>query len=141
MCIRDSNVTEAYYYIGFKINKNQSLYEEIEEAGFILVFREHHKNMRGEKKGNVDTDMVFDIMKRLQKQPDSFNKIVLVSGDGDFRKLVDYLIGEARFEIILLPDWDNASSLYKAITDKYYENISKPETIKRIGKPKRKKRR
>ena len=134
------NVTEAYYYLGYEIDTEpyQAMYQEIKAAGFILKFREHNVEMRGEKKGNVDTDMVFDIMKRLQKQPGSFNKIVLVSGDGDFRKLVDYLIEEARFEIILLPDWDNASSLYNSITDKYYENLSRSETIERIGKPKRK---
>ena len=134
------NVTDAYYYIGFKMNKNQSLYKEIEEAGFILVFREHHKNMRGEKKGNVDTDIVFDIMKRINREPDSFNKIILVTSDGDYYKLVQYLLEEDRLEKILFPKMRYASSLYKSITLKYFDDLSKPETIERIGRPKRKRR-
>ena len=39
-------------------------------------------------------------MKKLYKK-DNFNKVVLVSGDGDYRMLVDFLIAENRFEKIL----------------------------------------
>jgi hypothetical protein len=31
-------------------------------------------------------------------------KVVLVSGDGEYRMLVDFLIGEDKFEKILFPD-------------------------------------
>ena len=33
-----------------------------------------------------------------------FNKIILVSGDGDYKKLVDYLIGKDKFKKILFPN-------------------------------------
>ena len=134
---RKYNVTEAYYYVGYKIKENQSLYNKIKEASFILIFREHDQNMASGKKGNVDTDIVFDIMKRLQRQPESFDKIILVTGDGDYYKLVQYLIEEERLEKILFPKMRYASSLYKSISNEYFDNLSKPETIKRIGKLKR----
>lgn len=35
------NIHKAYYYLGFVDEKNQSLYEEIQNAGFILVFLNH----------------------------------------------------------------------------------------------------
>ena len=53
--------------------------------------------MKGEKKGNVDADIIFDIMKRIHRR-EPFDKIVLVSGDGDYRMLVDFLIEEGRLE-------------------------------------------
>ena len=53
--------------------------------------------MIGKKKGNVDSDIIFDIMKRMCKK-ESFNKIVLVSGDGDYKMLVDFLIEEGKFK-------------------------------------------
>ena len=139
---RKYNVTEAYYYMGYRINdaKHEAIYQEIEEAGFILKFRRHNVEMRGEKKGNVDADIIFDIMKRIYRR-EPFDKIVLVSGDGDYRMLVDFLIEEERLEKMLFPKFRYASSLYKSITLKYFEDLSISKTIKRIGKPKRKKRR
>ena len=138
---RKYNVTEAYYYMGYRINdaKHKAIYQEIKAAGFILKFRRHNVEMRGEKKGNVDADIIFEIMKRIYRR-EPFDKIVLVSGDGDYRMLVDFLIEEGRLEKMLFPKFRYASSLYKSITNEYFDNLSKLETIERIGKPKRKRR-
>src|SRR3990167_8136596 len=96
-------VGSAYYHLGYVNEKNQNLYEEIQKAGFILVFKQHSSVMVGLKKGNVDSDIIFSIMKRLYKQ-ENFNKIVLVSGDGDYKNLVDFLIEENKFKKILFPN-------------------------------------
>lgn len=96
------NVDRAYYYLGYVQNGDvyQILYEEIQAAGFILVFREHNSAMLGTKKGNVDSDIIFSVMKRIYKQ-EEFGQIVLVSGDGDYKMLVDLLIEEKKFRKIL----------------------------------------
>ena len=47
--------------------------------------------MMGKKKGNVDSDIIFSIMKKIYKK-ELFDKIVLVSGDGDYKMLVDFFI-------------------------------------------------
>jgi uncharacterized LabA/DUF88 family protein len=70
----------------------------------------------------VDSDIIFDIMKRIYKQ-DFFDKIVLVSGDGDYKMLVDFLIEENKFKKILFPNKDFASSLYKKITRVYFDYL------------------
>ena len=62
------NVDKAYYFLGFVQDENQDLYEEIQNAGFILQFKKHNPAMLGTKKGNVDTDIVFHIMKKLYKK-------------------------------------------------------------------------
>jgi len=128
-------VTKAYYYLGYVQDEEpyQRLYEAIQAAGFILVFRKHNDSMKSTKKGNVDTDIVFSLMKRLYKQED-FDKFVLISGDGDYRMMVDFLIEEGRFEKILFPKQRYASSLYKAITRKYFADLSHEDTRKKIGK-------
>jgi len=115
-------VERAYYYLGCVNNNFQGLYDEIQEAGFILKFREHNTVMLGKKKGNVDTDIVFDIMKKLYRK-DKFDKIILISGDGDYKKMVDFLIEENKFEKILFPNKKFASSLYKSITRVYYDYL------------------
>ena len=127
-------VSSAYYFLGYVQEANQELYDEIQEAGFILKFREHNPAMIGKKKGNVDADIIFDIMKKLYKKED-FDGIVLVSGDGDYKPLVDFLIEEKRFEKILFPYKKFASSLYKKIGPVYFDYL---ENIKeKIEKKKR----
>jgi len=128
-------VKKAYYYLGYVQDEQQyqTLYEAIQDAGFILVFRKHNAAMKGTKKGNVDADIIFSVMKRIYKQED-FDKVVLVSGDGDYRMLVDFLIEENKFIKILFPKQRYASSLYKSITRKYFADLSNPGTLKKISK-------
>jgi uncharacterized LabA/DUF88 family protein len=115
-------IQKAYYFLGFVDDGNQELYDSIQEAGFILKFRKHNSAMMSKKKGNVDTDIVFDIMKRMYKK-EPFDKIVLVAGDGDYKMLVDFLIEENRFKKILFPNKKFASSLYKKITRIYFDYL------------------
>jgi uncharacterized LabA/DUF88 family protein len=87
--------------------------------------------MLGKKKGNVDSDIIFSIMKRLYAQ-EPFNKIVLVSGDGDYKMLVDFLISEDRFEKILFPNSVYRSSLYKEISATYFASLDDLDTKSKI---------
>ena len=61
-------------------------------------------------------------MKKIYKK-ELFDKIVLVSGDGDYRMLVDFLIEENKFKKILFPNKQFASSLYKKITRVYFDYL------------------
>lgn len=130
-------VQQAYYYLGYVQDGEvyQMLYEEIQKSGFILVFREHNSAMLGKKKGNVDSDIIFSIMKRLYKN-EAFNKVILVSGDGDYKMLVDFLIVEGKFEKILFPDQKRASSLYKAISARYFADLSNLDVRRKVEKEK-----
>ncbi|MDD2584266.1 MAG: NYN domain-containing protein [Bacteroidales bacterium] len=116
------NVSIAYYFLGFVINERSGLYDKIQEAGFVLKFREHNSAMLAKKKGNVDSDIIFAIMKRLYNK-EEFDKVILVSGDGDYRMLVDFLIEESKFKKILFTNREFASSLYKKITRVYYDYL------------------
>ena len=129
------NVNSAYYFLGYVQETNQELYEEIQKAGFVLIFRQHSPAMLGKKKGNVDSDIIFHIMKKMYKKED-FGKVVLVSGDGDYKMLVDFLIDEKRFEKILFPDFKRASSLYKKITRKYFDGLDRNGVREKITKEK-----
>ncbi len=120
--LKKYNVQKVYYFLGYIDEKNQDIYESIQEAGYILKFKKHNDAMLGKKKGNVDTDIVFRIMKALYKKED-FDKIILISGDGDYKMLVDFLIEENKFKKILFPNKKFASSLYKKITRKYFDYL------------------
>ncbi|OGG58590.1 hypothetical protein A2765_02615 [Candidatus Kaiserbacteria bacterium RIFCSPHIGHO2_01_FULL_56_24] len=132
------NVEKAFYYLGYVQDdkRAEELYEEIQSAGFILVFRQHTSVMLGKKKGNVDSDIIFSVMRRLYKKED-FDKVVLVSGDGDYKPLADFLIEENRFAKILFPNKKYASSLYKGIGAPYFAYLSDADVRAKIEKKKR----
>lgn len=126
-------VERAYYFIGAADENHQDLYKMIQEAGFVLMFRKHSLEMTGHKKGNVDTDIVFEIMRKLADQED-FDKVVLISGDGDYFKMVDYLINKNRLEKLLAPSYRSMSSLYKQYIDRaYYDFLDATGTKKKIA--------
>ena len=130
--LRDKyKVSKAFYFLGCVIDGNDKLYDEIQDAGFILKFREHNSAMLGVKKGNVDSDIIFHIMKLLYKK-EPFDKIILVSGDGDYKMLVDFLIEEDRFKKILFPNKTFASSLYKKLGSEYFDYLSNENIKKKI---------
>ena len=58
----------------------------------------------------------------------NFDKIVLISGDGDYKKVVDYLIKKNRFMKILFPNRDFASSLYKHFGAEFFDYLYNVKT-------------
>lgn len=125
------HVDKAYYFLGAVSDDQQKLYEAIQSAGFILTFREHHQSMIGKKKGNVDTDIVFMIMEKVAEK-EKFNQVVLVSGDGDYIKMVKYLIKKGKFEKLLAPAKRSLSSLYKSLHPQYYNYLDDKAIKKKI---------
>lgn len=115
-------VDEAYYFIGYVDENYQDLYDNLQRAGFIVQFKKHHHKLKSLKKGNVDTDIVFSIMRHLIEE--DFDRIVLVSGDGDYKRLIDYLIKKNKFERIIFPNKKFASSLYKRMEPRCYSYLS-----------------
>jgi len=124
------HIEDAYYFFGFGLADQRELYKKIQKSGFIIIFKEHNENLKGKKKGNVDTDIVFEAMKSLIEE--SFDRIVIVSGDGDYKKVIDYLIRKNRFEKILFPNKKNASSLYKKLGSEYFDYLKNPRLQAKI---------
>ena len=110
------NGEKVYYFIGAYDRRFEKLYNYLKEDDYIVVFREHSEDMSGSKKGNVDTDIVFTIMKKLIEK-EELDKIILVSGDGDYFRMVKYLIDKNRFGKLLAPNRAVISSLYRRIPD------------------------
>lgn len=131
--LRDKyDVAEAYYVLGYVTEEQQELYNNLQKAGFIVIFKEHSRHLKGEKKGNVDADIVFEVMKTLIDRTDT-DRILLVSGDGDYKKLVDYLIRKQRFLKILFPNRKYASSLYKQLGSQHFDYLESPDIRVKIA--------
>ncbi|MFH1444497.1 MAG: NYN domain-containing protein [Candidatus Peregrinibacteria bacterium] len=132
-------VSEAYYFLGYVTEEQQELYKNLQRSGFIVLFREHSENLKAIKKGNVDTDIVFEIMKTLIERKD-FKQILLVSGDGDYKKLADYLLIKGRLKKLLFPNRQFASSLYKKLPPANFDYLDTVSIRAKIGYRQKKKR-
>ena len=114
------NVIDAFYFLGFISEKEQDLYDSLQKAGFIITFKEHSPALKSHKKGNVDSDIIFNIMKKLVDK-EELGKIFITSTDGDYKKVVDFLIEKNCFGKMLFPTKRSASSLYFSLGTEYYD--------------------
>lgn len=95
------SVIKVYLFIGH-VAGNESLYAFLQECGYILIFKptlEHHINDRIVVKGNVDAELVLHTMIQYK----NYDKALIVSGDGDFFCLVEYLTKNKKLLKILAP--------------------------------------
>jgi uncharacterized LabA/DUF88 family protein len=90
-------VKRGYVFIGF-VAGYQKMYQQLQEAGFILIFKPVQETSNGIK-CNIDTEMVLQTMIQFP----NYDRAVIVSGDGDFTCLVDYLAGVNKLEAIMIP--------------------------------------
>lgn len=102
-------VEKAFLFIGY-IKQNENLYFNLRKYGYDLIFKPTVKDKNGKPKGNVDAELV------LYSSAIEFNhydKAVIVSGDGDFRCLHEFLERNNKLRNILIPNRKSESSLLK----------------------------
>lgn len=101
-------VEKAFYFIGY-LDGNSNLYRSLQEADYILIFKPTLKSKDGKVKGNCDAELVLHAMIEYP----NYHKAVLVSGDGDFSCLVEYLVEQTKLEKMLIPNKFKYSSLLR----------------------------
>lgn len=101
-------VNVAYLFIGY-VYQNHALYRSLQKAGYILMFKPTIPGENGEIKGNVDANLVLQAMIDI----DDYDKAVIVSSDGDFYCLVEYLYNKNKLLKVLSPYQDTCSSLLR----------------------------
>lgn len=107
------NVRHAYLFIGY-VEGNNTLYEKLQKAGFICIFKPTLIYKDGMTKGNVDAELVLHTM----IQYNNFDKAILISGDGDFYCLVKHLLENDKLGVVLVPNYFKYSALLKRFAKK-----------------------
>lgn len=107
------NVKIAYLFIGY-LPENQDLYNSLQKYGYVLIFKPTLKYKDGRIKGNCDAELVLQAMIDYP----SYEKAIIVSGDGDFHCLVHYLSQQGKLGKVLIPDRNSYSALLKKFADK-----------------------
>ncbi len=97
--VRNRNLIRAYSYTGIDPdNPNQRKFIDFLCAnGYKVICKDIHKYDSGRVKANLDIEMAVDIL----TMSDNLDVVVLVSGDGDFVRLVQAVQSKGvRFELI-----------------------------------------
>ena len=102
-------VQKAFLFIGY-IPKNKRLYQHLKSFGYELIFKPTVKDNRGKVKGNVDAELVLHSAVIEYK---NYAKAVIVSGDGDFHCLHEYLVKKNKLLRLVIPNAKSASSLLR----------------------------
>ena len=111
-------VIKAFIFIGY-IATNESLYTSLQEYGYILIFKPTLSLPDGRVKGNIDAELVLHAMIELP----NYDKAVIVTGDGDFHCLIEYLKKQNKLERLIVPNRYKFSSLLrKFASDMVYMN-------------------
>ena len=94
-------VDKAFLFIGY-IPDNASLYAKLKKDDYMLIFKpvleRRRKNVK--IKGNVDAELVLHSMIEYP----NYDKAIIVSGDGDFYCLIEYLDQKKKLLKVLVPN-------------------------------------
>ncbi len=119
-------VEKAYLFIGF-VDTNTDLYKKLEEAGFIVIYKEVQAitNKEGETiyKGNVDAELVLHTMIEYP----NYDSAVICTGDGDFYCLIEYLEKNNKLEKIVTPH-----NRYSRLLGKYSKYVVDMYSFKKV---------
>ena len=126
-------VSKAYMFIGH-MPEHEDMYLKMHELGFLVVLKptfdmtkvqveappETAETKPEEKKpikGNVDAELVLWAVKEMK----NYDKAVIVSGDGDFYSLVEFLQEQGKLLKLMTPN-AQYSNLYNKFKD-YIERV------------------
>ncbi len=124
------NVSRAYLFIGY-LPENEDLYTQMHDAGYLVVLKptvdmymtpegkeaaaakakenakEGEEPKKPQTKGNVDAELVLYAVKEMP----NYDKAIIISGDGDFFGLIEYLEQQGKLLHVLAPNWKYSSLL------------------------------
>ena len=101
------SIDKAFIFIGY-FPGNELLYTSLQQWGYIVIFKPTLE-IKGVVKGNCDAELILHCM--IQK--DNFNKAIIVSNDGDFHCLVEYLLEQKKLLKLITPSKNYSSLLRK----------------------------
>ena len=101
-------VTKAYLFIGY-LPGNEALYTSMQMMDYLVILKPTMGLPSGNVKGNVDAELVLHTMIEY----DNYNKAIIISGDGDFFCLIEYLIRKQKLLHLITPNM-------------YYSKLFKP---------------
>ena len=110
--LRDKyDIKKAFLFFGY-IPENEELYNYLRRSGYTIIFKPvviHVIEGNQQIKGNVDAELVLQSMVELN----NYDQATIISGDGDFYCLIDYLIDVGKLKCLIIPNRLKYSALLR----------------------------
>jgi uncharacterized LabA/DUF88 family protein len=103
------NVSNTYLFIGL-VPERVKFYEHLQECGYILIFKQT-VSVGGVIKGNCDAELVLKATSDFYIK--AFDKCLLITGDGDFGCLAEFLEANSVLSGVIAPNEKKCSILLK----------------------------
>jgi uncharacterized LabA/DUF88 family protein len=94
------SISTVYIFLG-NIPKYSNLYTHLQESGYKIIFKEVVYDGDGKAKGNCDADLVLKATQGFYEN--EYDNAVIVSSDGDYSSLVNFLIEKNKLVGIISP--------------------------------------
>lgn len=120
------NVVKAFIFIGYDPDRSP-LYASLHNAGYILVQKptvKYYENGKRTMKGNVDAELVLHSAAIEYK---NYDKAIVITSDGDFRCLFEYLKEKEKLERIITP-----TRFYSSLLQIFRKDILSLSAIKKM---------
>ncbi len=122
--VSDRNLVRAFaYVIKADVGAEKEFFDALEKRGFEVRMKDLQIFYGGAKKGDWDVGMSMDAVRIADK----VDVIVLVTGDGDFAALADYLKNNKGCRVEVIGFERTTSSLLINAADAFYNLEIKPE--------------
>ncbi len=108
-------VQKAFLFIGY-LKSNIKLYTLLEKYGYLIIFKPTLGTKDNVVKGNCDAELVLHSL--IEK--DNYQKAIIISGDGDFYCLLDYLLSQNKLFKIGIPSRKSYSSLLRKFRQYFF---------------------
>jgi len=118
------NVTKAYLFLGY-LAQNKAMYQSFINFGYDLIFKDVIIGHAGQPKGNVDAELV---LQSAAIDYQKYDKAVIVTGDGDFKCLIKFLLANNKLGALMIPNKIRYSSLLRNFSQ-YIDFISNKRHI------------
>lgn len=116
------NLVRAFaYVVKTKTGEEKPFFEALEKLGIEMRVRDLQEFYGGQKKADWDVGIVIDAVKIAP----SVDGIVLVSGDGDFISLVEYLKNQGK-RVEVMAFGRSSSSKLREIADEFIDIETSP---------------
>jgi len=101
-------VSKVFIFLGY-VPWNKKLYKCLNKFGYEIIFKPISMSFDGKIKGNIDAELVLHSMIEYK----DYDKAIIVTGDGDFHCLIQYLKNNNKLKGLLIPDSRKYSDLLK----------------------------
>lgn len=103
------NATNVYIFIGL-ISSRTRFYHHLQKCGYILIYK-NTIAVDGIIKGNCDAELVLNTVSDFYTK--AFDKCLIITGDGDFGCLIEFLNQKSVLLGVLAPNKNKCSFLLR----------------------------